>query len=104
MGGTVQHFRHPGRDPLVGLGVLPDVRVFPHFDRYTRWLPDIALRRFPAKDAILLGIDEDTALVAEDPGTGSEWSFSVRGRQAAYVIRREEVHQIEGTISLRVGD
>ena len=102
MGGSIQHFRRPGAAPVAGLGVVPDVRILPHFDRYTRWLPDIALRPFAAKDATMLGIDEDTALVAEDPGTGSEWPFSVRGRQAAYVIRRDNVHQIESTVSLRV--
>lgn len=102
MGGTVQHFRHPGRDPLAGLAVVPDVRVFPHFDRYTRWLPDIALRPLAGRDSTMLGIDEDTALVAEDPGEGSDWAFSVRGRQGAYVIRRDQVAAIEGAIPLRV--
>lgn len=102
MGGTVQHFRHPGRDPLIGLGVIPDVRVFPHFDRYTRWLPDLALRPFTGKEGTLLGIDEDTALVAEGPGDGTEWRFHVRGRRGAYVIRRDGVEPIEGTIALRV--
>jgi cyanophycinase-like exopeptidase len=102
MGGTVQHFRHPGRDPLAGLGVVPDARVFPHFDRYTRWIPDMALRPFAARGGTLLGIDEDTALIAEDPGREGAWDFRVEGRQHAYVVRRDDVHRIESTISLPV--
>lgn len=102
MGGTVQHFRHPRRDPLIGLGVVPDVRVFPHFDRYTRWLPDLALRPFAGKEGVMLGIDEDTALVAAEPAEGTEWSFRVEGRQGAYVVARDGVEPIEDTIALRV--
>jgi cyanophycinase len=102
MGGTVQHFRHPGREPLRGLGVVPEVRVFPHFDRYTRWIPDIALRPFASRDATMLGIDEDTALVAEDPGDDGPWTFRVEGRQSAYVVKRDDVHRIDSTIALEV--
>ena len=102
MGGSIQHFRRPGADPIPGLGVVPDARVLPHFDRYTRWLPDMALRPFASRDATVLGIDEDTALVAADPGDGADWSFRVEGRQGAYVVRRDEVHRIEGAISLPV--
>lgn len=102
MGGTVAHFRHPGREPLAGLGVIPDVRVFPHFDRYTRWIPDIALRPFASRDATMLGIDEDTALVAEDPGHEGPWDFHVEGRQSAYIVRRDDVHKIDLPIALAV--
>ncbi|MEY4169491.1 MAG: hypothetical protein RLZ94_564, partial [Actinomycetota bacterium] len=102
MGGTVAHFRHPGREPLAGLGVIPDVRVFPHFDRYTRWIPDIALRPFASRDATMLGIDEDTALVAEDPDREGPWDFHVEGRQSAYIVRRDDVHKIELPIALAV--
>jgi cyanophycinase-like exopeptidase len=102
MGGTVQHFRYPGKDPLTGLAVVPDVRVFPHFDRYTRWLPDLALRPFASRGGTMLGIDEDTALVAEDPGHEGPWTFRVEGRQNAYVIRRDDVHRIDTMIDLEV--
>ena len=102
MGGTVQHFRYPGKDPLTGLEVVPDVRVFPHFDRYTRWLPDLALRPFASRGGTMLGIDEDTALVAEDPGHEGPWTFRVEGRQNAYVIRRDDVHRSDTMIDLEV--
>lgn len=103
MGGYVQHFRHPRKGGVEGLGVVPRARVLPHFDRYTRWMPDMALRPIVTEGAVVLGIDEDTALVAEDPGTGSpEWTWEVRGRQAAYLVTREGRRRIENPIALDV--
>ena len=102
MGGSIQHFRRPGAAPVEGLGVVPDARILPHFDRYTRWLPDMALRPFVAHGGTVLGIDEDTALVAEDPGGALPWSFSVRGRQDAYVVTREGAHSVRDGIDLVV--
>ena len=108
MGGSIQHFRRPGAAPVEGLAVVPDARILPHFDRYTRWLPDMALRPFVSHGGTVLGIDEDTALVAQDPGESASvgpdrpWSFSVRGRQDAYVVTREGVHPVGDGIELVV--
>ena len=88
--------------------MVPDARILPHFDRYTRWLPDMALRPFVSHGGTVLGIDEDTALVAQDPGESAPvgpdrpWSFSVRGRQDAYVVTREGVHPVGDGIELVV--
>lgn len=102
MGGSVQHFRRPRATPVEGLGVVPDARILPHFDRYTRWLPDMALRPFVSHGGTVLGIDEDTALVAADPGDVGAWSFTTRGRQQAYVVSREGVHPVNDGIDLVV--
>jgi len=102
MGGSIQHFRRPGAAPFEGLGVVPDARILPHFDRYTRWLPDMALRPFVSHGGTVLGIDEDTALVGEDPGETGSWSFSVRGRQDAYVVTRDGAHSVRDGIDLVV--
>jgi len=92
----------PGAAPVEGLGVVPDARILPHFDRYTRWLPDMALRPFVSHGGTVLGIDEDTALVGEDPGETGPWSFSVRGRQDAYVVTRDGAHSVRDGIDLVV--
>lgn len=101
MGGYVPHYRHPRSGGTDGLGVLPQARVLPHFDRYTRWMPDFALRPLIAEGAMVLGIDEDTALIAEQPLAGSQWSFTPRGRQSAYEVTRGGSMTIE-RISLEV--
>ena len=44
LGGYVPDFRHPKRGGTDGLGVVPDLRVLPHFDKYSRMIPDFALQ------------------------------------------------------------
>ena len=81
----VPDIRHPLREADPGLGVLPELRVIPHFDRFVGWMPDL-VGRFLAKapDGVsVLGIDEDTALVSED----GVWT--VHGRQSVWVLTRE---------------
>jgi cyanophycinase len=92
-------FRRPWR-PSPGLGLVPVVRVVPHFDRFGARLPDVALRGL-ARDhggrgedgALLVGIDEETALVgglgadgweAEPAGPGNAWQ--VLGRGSAWLL------------------
>ncbi len=69
----------PGRP---GLAAVPHLRVIPHFDKLTSWVPDLPERYLvdlpPA--TLVIGIDEDTALV----GGPHEWL--VQGRQSAWVI------------------
>jgi cyanophycinase-like exopeptidase len=71
-----------GRDQPTGLGLVPHVRVIPHFDKMLAWVPDMlrnALLRLP-EGTTLLGIDEDTALV------GGPHDWEVQGRQSAWVL------------------
>ncbi len=78
----VPSLRDFGRHADAGLGLLPHVRVIPHFDRMMGWVPDImtrALLKAP-EGVTVLGIDEDTALV----GGPHEWV--VRGRQSVWVL------------------
>ncbi|HYJ74211.1 MAG TPA: Type 1 glutamine amidotransferase-like domain-containing protein [Kineosporiaceae bacterium] len=85
-------FRRPWRSS-VGLGLVPVVRVVPHFDRFGARLPAVALRASArGDDALLDGIDEDTALVgglhggweSEPAGPGNAWR--VLGRQSAWLL------------------
>lgn len=78
----VPDIRHPLSPSVDGLGVVPHVRVIPHFDRFSAWMPDL-VGRYLAKKAeheIVVGIDEDTALLRED-GT-----WTVHGRQSVWVL------------------
>ena len=51
-----------------GLALLPEIEVIPHYDKMLGWLPDrIASFILPSdSDSVLLGIDENTALVFTD--------------------------------------
>ena len=77
--------RAPFAEPDPGLGVLPRLRVLPHFDKMLAWVPDLltrALTRAPGGTAVL-GIDEDTALV-DLTGAGHTWR--VYGRQQVWTL------------------
>ena len=80
----VPDLRRPGRPADPGLGVVPQVRVVPHFDRFTGWLPDLVTRylaRVPEGTAVV-GVDEDTAVVWLDG------AWTVHGRQRAWLLER----------------
>ncbi len=84
---NVPDLLHPRRPPEPGLGVVPHLQVIPHFDRLPRIVPSRALRWLmaPSHGVIVLGIDEDTALVGgpdqwEVQGHRSVWEITAHGR------------------------
>jgi cyanophycinase len=83
--GWVPAMRAPRREPDPGLGVLPGLRVLPHFDKMISWVPDLLTRALthPPADTTVLGIDEETALV-DLTGAGHTWQ--VHGRQQVWVL------------------
>lgn len=90
MADHVPDLRHPTRDSRPGLGLLPGLRVIPHFDRMLGWIPDLLTRPFLRTTAgvMLVGVDEETALV------GGPDVFTVRGSQSAWILgegRRQRV-------------
>src|SRR5579859_3242339 len=83
--GWVPAMRALDREPDPGLGLLPRLRVLPHFDKMLGWVPDLmtrALLRAPAGTTVL-GIDEDTAIVDL---TGAGHSWHVHGRQQVWTL------------------
>jgi cyanophycinase-like exopeptidase len=81
----VPAMRAPRREPDPGLGVLPHLRVLPHFDKMLGWVPDLLTRAVlhPPPGTTVLGIDEDTALV-DMSGGGETWE--VYGRQQVWAL------------------
>lgn len=66
-----------------GLGVLPHIRVLPHFDKMFGWIPDLATRIFDIPDGVhVVGIDEETALI------GGPFEWEVHGRQSVWLLRK----------------
>ena len=101
LAGYVPDFRHPRNGGVSGLGVVPGIRVLPHFDRYTKWMPDFAMRPLVTEGAQILGIDEDTAFVAA-PSSTPDWTFSVRGRQSVWRIEADRRYRVNSPMSLQV--
>jgi cyanophycinase len=70
---------------MAGLKLLPRVQVIPHYDKFLGWLPDrIAASVLSAKEeTILLGIDEETALVRDNEESG----WRVWGEKKVHVLK-----------------
>ena len=61
----IPNFRLLKKSPTVGLNLLPEIRVIPHFNKFFKWIPESAakvLLHVP-DDSILIGVDELTAIV-----------------------------------------
>jgi cyanophycinase len=81
----IPSIRHPRQGGTDGLGLLPHLRVIPHFDAFAARIPDLVTRfLLPHESSIaLIGIDEDTAIV----GGPVEWT--VVGHQSAWLLKGE---------------
>jgi len=100
--GYIPGFRHPRKGGEEGLGLIPDLRVIPHFDKYAAHLPDLALRPLVTPGATVVGIDEETALIADSAST-PEWSFVSRGTGSTWRIDSDRRHRVNSALTLRVG-
>ena len=76
----IPSLRHPFEGGVEGLGLLPHLRVIPHFDAFYQRMPSIVDRFLHGKDSRvqLIGIDEETAIVGgpdswEVTGVGGVW-------------------------------
>jgi cyanophycinase-like exopeptidase len=98
MADRVPDWRHPSGGHRVGLGLLPHVRVLPHFDRLLGRMPDLLTRPVlrPPDGVTMVGIDEETALV------GGPERYTVAGRQSVWLLgsgpRREFTPGMEMTL------
>lgn len=94
--------RPPVEEPS-GLAVIPQVAVIPHYDRMSQWVPDFAeryLARVPP-EVTVVGVDEDTAIVTAGEAPPERRSFTVVGRQSAWVVARTG-HRTEYPVGSRL--
>ena len=84
----VPSLRHPREGGTQGLGLLPHVRVIPHFDAFVSRIPDMMTRFLLPHDPSIavLGVDEETALVGGPrewvvKGKSSVWRLTDSGRE-----------------------
>lgn len=94
----VPDLRHPLREADPGLGVAPQIRVIPHFDRMAGWIPDLVTRyltRSPEGTAVV-GVEEETAVLWD----GAAWT--VHGSRSAWLLTRDgrEEHPAGRTVAL----
>jgi cyanophycinase len=76
----IPSLRHPRRGSTPGLGLLSHLRVIPHFDAFSRRVPDLVTQYLVLRDpsVSVLGIDENTALI------GGPFEWTVRGHASVW--------------------
>jgi cyanophycinase len=98
----VPDVRQANSVPVAGLGLVPHLRVVPHFDRIQGWAPRLAAAY--ASDLPpglwLVGIDEMTALVNDD-GQLEHWQ--VYGLGSVWVIDGDSRQQYRAGQSVELG-
>lgn len=82
-GPDIPNFRKMKEEGSTGLGLLNNIRVIPHYNKFFGWIPDAAAQLFlKAPEHIrIVGIDEDTAMWSDDLQ-----SWSIYGKGAAHVL------------------
>lgn len=81
----IPNFRFSKKEPTIGLNLIPNIRVIPHFNKFFKWIPESAakiLLHVPA-DTILIGVDELTAIVKR---SGAQ-DWRVYGRAKVHVLK-----------------
>ncbi len=80
--------RLPTHPATSGFGLLPHIRVLPHFDKMFARVPDFMTRFMKVPDGVsVVGIDEDTAIV------GGPFEWEVQGRQSGWLF--VDGHRVE---------
>lgn len=90
LSGEIPHFRLSRSKPTLGFALLKEVRVIPHFDKFFKWIPDSAaklLLDLPG-DSILIGIDEDTAVIKR-----GDLDWQVWGRGKLHILKGDSPGQ-----------
>jgi cyanophycinase-like exopeptidase len=81
----IPNFRVLKSSPTVGLNLLPEIRVIPHFNKFFKWIPESAAKLLlhVPDDSILIGVDELTAIVKR---SGNEF-WVVYGEAKVHVLK-----------------
>lgn len=90
----IPNFRLSRAEPTTGLNLIPNIRVIPHFNKFFKWIPESAakLLMHVPDDAILIGIDELTAIVKR--GESDFWQ----------VYGQAKLHILKGLPEQELGD
>jgi len=83
LGPDIPNFRKMKSEGSVGLGILPNIRTIPHYNKFFGWIPDQAAQLFlkAPPHITIAGIDEETALWSDDLE-----NWSVYGKGSAHLL------------------
>jgi cyanophycinase len=95
----VPRIRTPRKEGTAGLGLLPHMRVIPHFDTFAARVPDLVERFLAPYDpgVTVIGVDEETALV------GGPQDWTVQGRQSVWRLTPDGRERLAAGMTLTTG-
>jgi len=81
----IPNFRLSRAEPTIGLNLIPNIRVIPHFNKFFKWIPESAakLLMHVPDDSVLIGIDELTAIVKQ---SGSDF-WQIYGQAKLHILK-----------------
>jgi len=90
MSSDVPNFFRMKNEGIPGFNVIPHIRPIPHYNKFFGWIPDSAAKivmKAP-EGTLIIGIDEDTALVTGlDEGTSlSQNTWQVYGEASVHIL------------------
>ena len=99
MSSEIPNFRILKHGPTPGLDVIGNIRVIPHFNKFSKWIPDAAAKVLlhAPQGSILLGVDEVTALVQR---SGSDY-WEVCGQANVHVLQGAPTEQLAAGRTIR---
>jgi hypothetical protein len=82
-----------------GLGLLPHIRVVPHYNKFFKWIPDSAAQLFlKAPEGVrIVGIDEGTALV-----TNNLKVWSIYGDGSVHLLNGKNTGKYQADIEIEI--
>jgi cyanophycinase len=95
----VPSLRDPRQEGTIGLGLLPHLRVIPHFDTFAARAPNrmAGLLRSDDPAVTVIGLDEETALV------GGPRDWVVQGQRSAWRLTPEGRQQLPSGTAITIG-
>ena len=95
----IPNFRVLKSSPTVGLNLLPEIRVIPHFNKFFKWIPESAAKLLlhVPNDSILIGVDELTAIVKRSDNEywvvyGEAKVHVLKGLPDQQLLNGEQIH------------
>ena len=98
----IPNFRFSKKEPTIGLNLIPNIRVIPHFNKFFKWIPESAakvLLHVP-DNTILIGVDELTAIVKR---SGDE-HWHVYGEAKVHVLKGMPDQQLTHNQTIKLSD
>ena len=99
LGPDIPNFRKLKSEGSIGLGILPNIRTIPHYNKFFGWIPDQAAQLFlkAPPHITVAGIDEETALWSDDLQ-----NWNVYGKGSIHLLTGERTGKYQPNSTVQI--